>query len=97
MLPTKISRPYIEHFKKFYADTAAFGFAPKVLELALEFFGPEHVLFGSDSPLDVANGQYFTAETLRSIDAMKITPAVRKAILSRERDPSPQGPYSSRA
>jgi uncharacterized protein len=61
---------------------AAFGFAPKVLELALEFFGPEHILFGSDSPLDVANGQYFTAETLRSIDAMKITPAVRKAILS---------------
>jgi uncharacterized protein len=81
VLPTKISRPYIEHFKKFYADTAAFGFAPKVIELTLEFFGPEHVLFGSDSPLDVANGQYFTAETLRSIDAMAITPVVRKAIL----------------
>jgi hypothetical protein len=25
VLATKISRPYIDHFKKFYCDTAAFG------------------------------------------------------------------------
>jgi predicted TIM-barrel fold metal-dependent hydrolase len=81
VLQTKISRPYIDHFKKFYCDTATFGFAPKVLELILEFFGPQHVLFGSDSPLDIANGQYFTAETLRSIDAMAVTSEVRRAIL----------------
>ena len=82
VLQTKISRPYIDHFKKFYCDTATFGFAPKVLELTLEFFGPRHVLFGSDSPLDIANGQYFTAETLRSIDAMAVPSEVRQAILS---------------
>ena len=82
VLPTRVSKPYVEHFKKFYCDTAAFGFAPKILELALDFFGPERVLFGSDSPMDAAGGQYFTAETLRSIDAMTISSKVRSGILS---------------
>jgi uncharacterized protein len=80
--PTKVSKPYIEHFKNFHCDTAVFGYAPKVLELALEFFGPNHVLFGSDSPFDVDDGQHFTKETLRSINAMTITPDVRSGILS---------------
>ncbi len=61
-MPTKISKPYVEHFRKFYCDTAASGFAPKALELAVDFFGPERVVFGSDSPFDVQDGQIFTAE-----------------------------------
>jgi uncharacterized protein len=82
-LPTKVSKPYLNHFKNFYCDTAAFGFAPKVLEVALDFFGSEHVLFGSDTPFDVTQGQYFTTETLRSIEAMAISTDVRTAILSK--------------
>jgi uncharacterized protein len=82
VLATKISRPYIEHFKKFYCDTAAFGYEPKVLEIALEFFGRERVLFGTDTPFDTSGGQYFTAETLRSIQDMSVSADVRKAVLS---------------
>jgi uncharacterized protein len=82
VLPTRVSKPYIEHFRKFYCDTAVFGFAPRVLELALDFFGPERVLFGSDSPMDITSGQYFTSETLRSIDAMMVSREVRNGILS---------------
>ena len=81
-MPTKISKPYVEHFRKFYCDTAASGFAPKALELAVEFFGPERVVFGSDLPFDVQDGQIFTVETLRSIDAMTVPPEMRAAILS---------------
>jgi predicted TIM-barrel fold metal-dependent hydrolase len=81
-LPTKVSKPYIDHFRKFYCDTAVFGFAPKVLEIALDFFGPERVIFGSDAPFDVTGGQYFTTETLRSIEAMAIAPEVRISVLS---------------
>ena len=81
-MPTKISKPYVEHFRKFYCDTAASGFAPKALELAVDFFGPERVVFGSDSPFDVQDGQIFTMETLRSIDAMTVSPETRAAILS---------------
>jgi predicted TIM-barrel fold metal-dependent hydrolase len=82
-LPTKISRPYIDHFRKFYCDTAASGFAPKALELAVEFFGPERVLFGTDAPFDIEDGQIFIAETLRSIAAMAVSKKTRTAILSK--------------
>jgi len=81
-MPTAISKPYVDHFRNFYCDTAASGFVPKALELAVDFFGAERVLFGSDAPFDSRDGQIFIAETLRSIDAMAILPPTRTAILS---------------
>jgi uncharacterized protein len=81
-MPTKISKPYVDHFRNFYCDTAASGFAPKALELAADFFGPERVLFGSDAPFDAQDGRIFIAETLRSIEAMAASPEARAAILS---------------
>jgi predicted TIM-barrel fold metal-dependent hydrolase len=81
-LSDKISRPYIDHFKKFYCDTACKDFVPKVLELALDFFGPERMLFGSDTPFGAGDGQSFTSGALRSIEAMQIAPDVRQVILS---------------
>jgi predicted TIM-barrel fold metal-dependent hydrolase len=82
-MPTSISKPYIDHFRKFYCDTAACGFAPKVLELAVDFFGPERVLFGSDAPFDVEDGRIFISETLRSIEAMQVPQNTRTALLSK--------------
>ena len=82
-MPTTISKPYIDHFRSFYCDTAASGFAPKALELAVDFFGPERVLFGSDAPFDSQDGQIFISETLHSIDAMAVSPQTRTAILSK--------------
>lgn len=40
----------LEYFRLFYADTALFG-APHAVRCVLDFFGPEHVLFGTDMPL----------------------------------------------
>ena len=82
-MPTKVSKPYVEHFRKFYCDTAASGFAPKALELAVDFFGSERVLFGTDAPFDVQDGQIFIPETLRSIEAMTVPSVTRSAILSK--------------
>jgi predicted TIM-barrel fold metal-dependent hydrolase len=81
-MPTKISKPYVEHFRRFYCDTAASGYAPKVLELAVDFFGPDRVLFGSDAPFDVQDGRIFISETLRSIEAMAVSPDTKSAILA---------------
>ena len=58
------------------------AFAPKVLELALDFFGPDRVLFASDTPFGAGDGQSFTGEVLHSIEAMQIAPDLRAAILS---------------
>lgn len=77
-----IAKPNIAQFKKFYCDTACNEFVPKVLELALDFFGAERVMFGSDAPFGADDGQRFTTEVLRSIDAMQIAPDVRRTILS---------------
>jgi uncharacterized protein len=81
-MPTKIAKPYIDHFRKFYCDTACSGFDPKALELAVDFFGPERVLFGSDTPFDTSDGQMFTSEILRSIASMEVAPETRTAIIS---------------
>jgi predicted TIM-barrel fold metal-dependent hydrolase len=78
----KVSRPYIDHFKKFYCDTACKDFVPKVLELALDFFGPERMLFGSDTPFGAGDGESFTGAALRSIEAMRIAPEIRATILA---------------
>jgi predicted TIM-barrel fold metal-dependent hydrolase len=80
-LSDKVARPYIDHFRKFYCDTACKDYVPKVLELALDFFGPERMLFGSDTPFGAGDGQRFTSGALRSIEAMQIAPDVRNTIL----------------
>jgi uncharacterized protein len=45
-----LPRPPLDYFHRFYADTALFG-APHAVRCVLDFFGPEHVLFGTDTPL----------------------------------------------
>jgi aminocarboxymuconate-semialdehyde decarboxylase len=45
-----LPRPALEYFRRFYADTALFG-APHAVRCVIEFFGPGHVLFGTDIPL----------------------------------------------
>ncbi len=67
---TTISRPYIEHFKKFYCDTATQGKEPKLLEMTAAFFGTDRVLFGSDAPMDASAGRSFTADAIASVAEM---------------------------
>ena len=66
---TKISEPYINHFKNFYVDTATQGFEPLLVQNAYMFFGAEHVLFGSDVPFDEKGGYDFTEGSINSINA----------------------------
>lgn len=48
ILPTEQSAD----FHKFYVDTAILGNAP-ALKLAVDYFGDDHVLFGTDAPLGI--------------------------------------------
>lgn len=45
-----LPRPPLDYFHRFYGDTALFG-APHAVRCVLDFFGPERVLFGTDTPL----------------------------------------------
>jgi aminocarboxymuconate-semialdehyde decarboxylase len=69
---TSISRPYIDHFRKFYCDTATQGHEPALLEMACRFFDSSRILFGSDAPMDATGGKAFTLDAASSVEAMAI-------------------------
>jgi uncharacterized protein len=69
---TSISQPYINHFRKFYCDTATQGHEPALLDMAYRFFGSDRLLFGSDAPMDDKGGMAFTPDAISSVKAMTI-------------------------
>jgi len=65
-------------FKKFYVDTAILG-NTKALELALDFYGKNHILFGTDAPFAVMpNGA--TSEIMAAIDKMNVSDDIKADI-----------------
>lgn len=67
----RLDRPPIEYFHRFYADTAVNG-STSALMCAYEFFGAEHLLFGTDMPFDEELGDIYIRETINSIERMDI-------------------------
>lgn len=68
-----------EDFKKFYVDTALLG-NTKALELAANYFGVNHLVFGTDAPLGIMPAGA-TKEILEAIDEMNITEEEKEAVL----------------
>jgi len=71
-------RPF-DYYKMFYGDTALFG-AEHAVRCAIEFFGVDHMLFGSDMPFDPEKGPQFIRETIANLDAIGLRPADRQRI-----------------
>jgi aminocarboxymuconate-semialdehyde decarboxylase len=61
-----LKAPPLEYFRRFYADTALFG-ASHAVRCVLDFFGPDHVLFGTDMPLGPPNAVEATIADLESL------------------------------
>jgi aminocarboxymuconate-semialdehyde decarboxylase len=74
-----LTRRPIDYFKMFYADTALFG-ARNAIECALDFFGVDHMLFGSDSPFDPEKGPGYIRATIANLDELELSDADRAAI-----------------
>lgn len=65
-------------FHKFYVDTAILG-NPKALDLAVDYFGEKHVLFGTDAPFAVMpNGA--TTEIIQAIEQMDVSAVAKDNI-----------------
>lgn len=69
---TPISAPYINHYKKFYIDTATQFYNPAALKIAVDFFGSDHVLFGTDAPMDKSGGVDMIRNAGKSVDALNL-------------------------
>ncbi len=74
-----LSRQPVEYFKMYYADTALNGNAPALM-LAHSFFGPDHLLFGSDTPYDNENGERGIRDTIRAIEQMDVSDLDKRKI-----------------
>jgi uncharacterized protein len=64
-------RPF-DYYKMFFGDTALFG-AEHALRCAIEFFGVDHILFGTDMPFDPEKGPMFIRETIANLDALGLS------------------------
>jgi uncharacterized protein len=67
-----------EGFRKFYVDTALYGSTPGLM-CAYQYYGPDHMLFGTDAPL----GPNMVDETITSIERMDIPESDKEKILKR--------------
>ncbi|HVD00572.1 MAG TPA: amidohydrolase family protein [Candidatus Dormibacteraeota bacterium] len=73
-----LPRPPLEYFRRFYADTALFG-ASNAVRCVLEFFGPDHVLFGTDMPLGPPSA---TADTIADLESLGLPEAELALVFS---------------
>ena len=74
-----LHKPILEYYRMFYADTALHGNVPAMM-CGYDFFGAEHILFGTDMPFDAELGLWGLRKTIESIEKMEITDLERKKI-----------------
>jgi aminocarboxymuconate-semialdehyde decarboxylase len=64
ILPS-LKRPHLDYLHDFYGDTALFGGGAHAVRCGLEFFGSDHVVFATDTPLGPIAP---TVEVIRQLD-----------------------------
>ena len=74
----RLPRPPTHYFRRFFADTALFG-ARHAVESVLDFFGPDHVLFGTDTPLGPPDSIDLT---IADIDGCQLSDTERARVYS---------------
>lgn len=79
---TRLSTPVLDQLRRFYNDSVSNGSA-SALRCALDFFGSEHILFGTDFPFGPQGGELWPVEELETIQQADIADADRENILFR--------------
>jgi aminocarboxymuconate-semialdehyde decarboxylase len=75
-----LTGPAIDHFRRFYNDCISNG-SPEAVRVALNFFGPDRILFGTDFPFGPDDGETWPLDELRTIREMEMTEEEREKIL----------------
>jgi predicted TIM-barrel fold metal-dependent hydrolase len=75
----KKNRRPVDYFKMFFADTAING-SMSGTKCGLDFFGCDHVMFGTDCPFDPEGGPLFIREIIKVLDAIDVTEDERKRL-----------------
>ena len=75
----RMARRPVDYFKMFYADTSVSGSAAAI-RCGLDFYGADHVLFGTDCPFDPQGGPLFIRETIRAIESLALDDEDRRKL-----------------
>jgi len=78
----KLTGVPLDHFKRFYNDCISNG-SPEAVRIALDFFGSDHIMFGTDFPFGPENGERWPLDELRTIRTMPLDESDREKILYR--------------
>jgi len=78
ILKRMAKRP-VDYFRMFYADTSVNG-SRSATRCGLDFFGADHVLFGTDCPFDPEGGPLFIREIIKAIDSLKLKDGDRRKV-----------------
>jgi aminocarboxymuconate-semialdehyde decarboxylase len=81
---TNISKPPLDYFKKFYADTVLSGSVPALM-CGYAFFGADQLLFGSDYPYPggAEKGDLALGKMIESVENMHVPEMVKEKIFSK--------------
>ena len=75
----KKGRRPVDYFKMFFGDTAING-SKAGTRCGIEFFGCDHVLFGTDCPFDPLGGPLFIRDIIKVLDTIDIDADARAKI-----------------
>ena len=78
---TPLKKPAADYFRMFYGDTSTFTAAS--IECACDFFGPDHILFGTDAPFDAEAGRFSIRESTAAIEKARVSAEDRENIFNK--------------
>jgi predicted TIM-barrel fold metal-dependent hydrolase len=70
----------IEYFRRFYGDMAAFS--PGAVNVARDFLGADHLLFGTDAPFDATGGRSSIQESIDAVNKSACTELEKSRIFT---------------
>lgn len=78
----QLTTPVLDQLRLFYNDSVSNG-SPSALRCALDFFGSEHILFGTDFPFGPQHGELWPLEELETIQQAEVSEEDRENMLFR--------------
>jgi aminocarboxymuconate-semialdehyde decarboxylase len=75
-----LAKPPIEYFRRFYGDLGAFSSG--AVNVARDFLGADHLLFGSDAPFDASGGRSSIRESIAAVKHSSCTEAEKESIFT---------------
>jgi predicted TIM-barrel fold metal-dependent hydrolase len=71
----------VKFFKQFYNDTALYGNTPGLM-CAHEFFGTDHMVFGTDLPYGPGFGETYTRLAIEAVEKMNVSDSDKQKIFA---------------